>query len=223
MTSYIAERRQEEKDRRRTEIVEAAEHLYRELGWDAVTIDRVAKQARLSRALVYVYFKDKSELHFAITTRAMAILRSRFEAASASHDAGIDKIMAIGAAYMAFARDFPHYFDACARLELHAPDATGASPFESRSFEAGEQVMRVVVDALELGRQDGSVRADLDPHLTARVLWGFTHGIMQIATTKHDPLARVGISVPALTEHATAMIRSMLAPPVSASSSAGRP
>ena len=64
--SYIAERRQEEKDRRRIEIVEAAEDLYRELGWDAVTMDSVAKRARLSRALVYVYFKDKRDLHFAI-------------------------------------------------------------------------------------------------------------------------------------------------------------
>jgi AcrR family transcriptional regulator len=213
MTSYIAERRQEEKDRRRTEIVEAAESLYRELGWDAVTIDRVAKQARLSRALVYVYFKDKQELHFAIATRAMAILHSRFEAASAGHASGLDKITAIGGAYMAFAQEFPHYFDACARLELHAPGVTGPTPFETRSLEAGDQVMGVVVAALELGQQDGSVRLDLDPSLTARVLWGFTHGIMQIAMTKHEPLARVGIDVPALTEQATAMIRGMLAPP----------
>ena len=56
--SYIAERRQEEKERRSDEIVAAAEELYRELGWDAVTMDGVARRARLSRALVYVYFKD---------------------------------------------------------------------------------------------------------------------------------------------------------------------
>ncbi len=37
--SYIADRRQEEKDRRRNEIVDAAESLYRETGWDAVTMD----------------------------------------------------------------------------------------------------------------------------------------------------------------------------------------
>ena len=62
--SYIAERRQ---DHRRKEIVEAAEDLYREMGWDAVTMDG---SARLSRALVYVYFKDKQDLHFAIAWRA---------------------------------------------------------------------------------------------------------------------------------------------------------
>ena len=44
--SYIAERRQEEKDRRRAEIVDAAEALYAESGWDAVTMDQVARRAR---------------------------------------------------------------------------------------------------------------------------------------------------------------------------------
>jgi hypothetical protein len=51
MSSYIADRRQEEKDRRRNEIVDAAEALYREVGWDEVTMDSVARNARLSRAL----------------------------------------------------------------------------------------------------------------------------------------------------------------------------
>ncbi len=79
--SYITERRQEERDRRRAEIVDAAEALYSEVGWDAVTMDQVARRARLSRALVYVYFRDKSDLHLALVERALDTLRERFEAA----------------------------------------------------------------------------------------------------------------------------------------------
>ncbi len=36
------------------------------VGWDAMTMDQVARKARLSRALVYVYFKDKMDLMFGI-------------------------------------------------------------------------------------------------------------------------------------------------------------
>src|SRR5687768_11868667 len=120
--SYIAERRQEEKDRRRAEIVDAADDLYRELGWDAVTMDSVAKRARLSRALVYVYFKDKRDLHFAIAIRAMDALRVRFIEAFERSRTGIEKIEALGRAYMAYGQEFPHYFDACARLEAQVHD-----------------------------------------------------------------------------------------------------
>ena len=67
--SYIAERRVEEKERRRTEILAAAERLYSDKGWEAVTMDQVARSARLSRALLYLYFGDKEELLFGISER----------------------------------------------------------------------------------------------------------------------------------------------------------
>lgn len=212
--SYIAERRQEEKDRRRTEIVEAAEGLYREVGWDAVTMEGVAKRARLSRALVYVYFKDKQDLHFAISVRALETLEKRFEEASARPQSGLEKIIAIGRAYMAYAHEFPMYFDACARLELHAPDASALAEQELACMEVGRRVHQIVVEALVLGQRDGSVRPDVgDLAVTSRVLWGFMHGIMQIAMTKGGPLAKVGISVSQLTQQAVSLIRSALARP----------
>jgi AcrR family transcriptional regulator len=214
MSSYIAERRQEEKDRRRAEIIDAAECLYRRLGWDAVTMDSVAKHARLSRALVYVYFKDKRDLHFAIAGRAMEIVLARFEEAAARSRSGLDKVEAIGRAYMAFGQEFPHYFDACARLEMVTPSIDELSPQEAVSVQTGSRVHEVVIAALAAGQQDGSIRADLgDLQVTSRVLWGFTHGMIQIAVTKGEPLARQGISVAQLTQHALVLIRGMLGKP----------
>lgn len=212
--SYIAERRQEEKDRRRGEILDAAIDLYREVGWDAVTMDSVARRARLSRALVYVYFKDKRDLHFAIAARAMQTLRTRFEEASAQHESGLAKMVAIGSAYMAYGQEFPHYFDACARLELHAPDCREARPQERSTLEAGQRVHAIVEEALRAGQRDGTIRRDIgDLAVTSRVLWGFTHGLIQIAMTKGQPLAQAGITVPQLTQHAVELVRQMLAGP----------
>src|ERR1041384_1898431 len=177
--SYIAERRKEEKERRRDEIVEAAEELYRELGWDAVTMDSVARRARLSRALVYVYFKDKQDLHFAIAARALDMLRQRFEEASARARTGMDKVEACGRAYMAFAQEFPHFFDACARLESKAVDGAEPSPQAERRGECGPRGPSVVVDALATGQKDGSIRSEIgDLEVVSRVLWGFMHGLI---------------------------------------------
>ncbi|MDY0065495.1 MAG: TetR/AcrR family transcriptional regulator [Steroidobacteraceae bacterium] len=196
--------------------MDAAETLYRELGWDAVTMDSVARSARLSRALVYVYFKDKRDLHFAIAERALETLRTRFEEVSARCKSGIDKVEAIGRAYVAYAQEFPHYFDACARLELHAPAADGGplTPQERTCMETGKQVHDVVVAALQTGQRDGTIRRELgDLVVTSRVLWGFTHGLIQIAITKSEPLAQQGISVSQLTQQAISLIRYMLEGP----------
>jgi TetR/AcrR family transcriptional regulator len=201
--SYIAERRQEEKVRRRNEIVDAAEALYREIGWDAVTMDAVARRARLSRALVYVYFKDKRDLHFAIVNRAIDELAQRFTEAADSAANGAAKVLAIGRAYMRFSEELPHYFDACARLELHTPGEVEPTPQEQLLYEHGMRPHEVVIRALEAGQLDGSIRKDLgDLRVMARVLWGFSHGLMQIARTKRNVLARVGIDTDQLTNQA---------------------
>ena len=210
--SYIAERRQEEKDRRRVEIVEAAEDLYREMGWDAVTMDSVARRARLSRALVYVYFKDKQDLHLAIAARALEMLRQRFTEATARARTGMDKVEACGRAYMAFAQEFPHFFDACARLESKVADGTEPSAQAESCIECGKRVHDVVVEALATGQSDGTIRSDIgELEVVSRVLWGFMHGLIQIAITKGEPLAQQGISVQQLSQTALGFIRHGLA------------
>ena len=204
--TYIAERRQEERDRRRAEIVDAAEALYAEVGWDAVTMDQVARRARLSRALVYVYFHDRADLHFALVERSLEELRRRFEAAREGKARGIDQVEAIGRAYLEFARELPHYFDACARYQAHAGADGTPQPNECACMGAGHRAHEVIVDSLGRGVSDGSIRADIgNLYVTALALWAFSHGLIQIASTKAGQMGHQGIPVQAFVDHAFAM------------------
>src|SRR5471030_2519174 len=205
--SYIAQRRVEEKERRRAEILDAAEALYAKEGWDLVTVDQVARSARLSRALVYVYFKDKEEILFAIGERAMGLLRDRFIAASAGQRLGMEKIEAIGRSYMAYAFEFPHYFDFCSKFHAHsgAPDP-GSHDLACR--DAGDEAIAAVVQAIECGIRDGSIRADIgDPMMLAVTLWSFTHGLIQLAMAKGTDMARFGIEMPNLSDYGFGLLR----------------
>jgi AcrR family transcriptional regulator len=200
--SYIAERREEEKERRRSEILATAEKLYAKQGWDAVTMDQVARSARLSRALVYVYFRDKEDLLFAIGDRAMQLLTTRFQAAAAAPGTGLQRVLAIGRAYMGYALEFPHYFDACSRFQSHAMGAE-PSPNETACHQSGDQVMGTVVGVIEAGIRDGSLRKDIgDPLMLAFSLWAFTHGIIQLVMAKASDLARRGIAIPDFSNYA---------------------
>jgi TetR/AcrR family transcriptional regulator len=193
--SYIAERREDEKERRRAEILNAAETLYIKKGWDALTVEQVARSARLSRALVYVYFRDKEDLLFAIGERAMLLLRDRFVAATATTASGMDQVEAIGRAYLGYASEFPHYFDFCSRFKQQAISAD-PSTNEGSCKVAGDQVLGTVVQAIEAGIRDGSIRADIgDPMMFAMTLWAFTHGVIQLGTVKGGDFAQHGIAI----------------------------
>jgi AcrR family transcriptional regulator len=50
--------------KRRDQIVQAAVHLFSENGYFVTTIDDIAKEADVSKGLIYVHFKDKNDLLF---------------------------------------------------------------------------------------------------------------------------------------------------------------
>lgn len=207
-------RRLEEKERRRSEIVQAAAELAWRQGWDAVTMDGVARHARLSRALVYLYFKDKNALHAALCEQAGAILHQRFREAISRHTHGFAQCEAVGRAYVAFATEMPHYFEAMSRFEARTPETDDPHSADLRVLKGGERIKTLMEEAIERGIADGSIRTDVgDPRVVSIALWGMTHGIIQIAATKAAQIARRGVSTHELVDHAFLMLRRALAPP----------
>src|SRR6516164_2745210 len=139
--NYLAERR-------RAEILDAAVAVAGSVGWDAFTMDQVARRARLSRALLYVYFKDKVDLMFGICERALVTLRQRFVDAVSRHRLGLDQILGIGRAYIAFSQEFPVYFDVLSRCELREVSTEDGVPSEAACQVEGGEVQALMVSVL---------------------------------------------------------------------------
>lgn len=180
----ITERRQREKERRRNDIIDAAERVFFSNGLENATMDDVAEQAELSKGTLYIYFKSKEDLYLAITKRGLDILTSMFEKASATASLGIEKIYAIGQAYRDFSKKHTDYFQAMAYFDLRIKEISDESPNAKLSIEQGEKVLTICAEAIQYGIEDGTIRSDIDPKKTAIVLWGQTNGILQLILNK---------------------------------------
>lgn len=191
------QRRDDEKEQRREALIDAAELVFAVAGFEIAKVEDVAREARVSRALVYLYFGNKDELLRAICLRGLRLVRERFVAAAATQPRGREQLMAIGQAYIGFASEFPLYFAAMSRFEAHSPDAKNLSASEQAIFAASAAIHQVTVAALRQGMRDGSIRRIQQPMLMAMTLWGFIHGTIQIAQTKSPFLIEAGISVEA--------------------------
>lgn len=202
--SELTERRREEKDRRRNEILDAAAATAAEGGFDAITMDQVARRARLSRALVYVYFEDKAALCLALCERALELLLERFAEATREAPDGLARLAAMGRAYVTFSQELPVYFEALARFE-----ARSAQDLERQAggcLELGDLCHQRMTATIRDGIDDGSIRADVGaPDAVAIALWGFMHGVIQIAATKPALLVHRNTHAAQLYEHAMAL------------------
>lgn len=207
----LTERRLEEKERRRVDILDAAEAVAAVVGFESLTMDLVARQARLSRGLLYVYFKDKSDLLVGLCTRALALLHERFTSVVASAPHGLAEVEACGRSYVQFARDFPVRFEALAYFEAHAPSAE-LDPAYDECMATGDRAKSVIVAAIERGKRDGTIRAEAgEATVLGFALWGLMHGVIQLTVKKSGGLIRAGIGSDELIEQSFKLALSALA------------
>ena len=148
----LTRRRQEEKERRRNDILDAAERVAAEGGLESLSMDQVAREARLSRGLLYVYFRDKHDLESGICERALRDLYTRFEKLSPAKQNGLDHVVALGRAYVAFAAECPLQFEALVRFEATDATTMGTESNDYACLAAGGRHATRVLHAQGRGR-----------------------------------------------------------------------
>ena len=141
-----ARRKEKEKEQRRSEIIDAAEKLFFEMGYEGVSMDDVAKETELAKGTLYLYFKNKEELF-------------------AKAGTGAEKLLSTGESYYGFYKRYPAYF----RLLNYAqsPCFTGESESSAEASRLGGEIVELMYRCILLGQADGSIRKDIDPLKTA--------------------------------------------------------
>ncbi|MDT8428404.1 MAG: TetR/AcrR family transcriptional regulator [Pseudomonadales bacterium] len=183
-----AARRKREKEVRAENILDAAEQVFFGKGFARTSMEEIALHAGASRALLYVYFKDKAAIMRGIMLRAAQALLLRLQAAFAAGDSGLAQLEGFGWAYYRFSLEQSDYFDVLTNLNTF-PLPDEPCPLFEEVRKCSEQLNLLLVTALENGIQDGSLcrQRVADPVLTANFLEGALHGvIMQTRSASID-------------------------------------
>ncbi len=171
-------RRLREKEQRRQTILNTAERIFAEKGFNETPMDEIAEAAELSKGTLYLYFKSKEELAFAIFHKNLLVLKDMIRQAAQSAQRGIDKIQAILSAYYRFYKDHlylksaqpsenPHRQYLNRLLGYYFKGEHPKHPYAERCFKEIQEIMGCIVGALQEGIQDGSIRSEIDPGKTA--------------------------------------------------------
>ena len=198
-------RREEDKEKRRAEIVETASRLFAEHGLENVSFTDIARATRLSRPLIYFYFPDLETLFLSAVLESTRRLHARFQEAVKKGRSGREQIEEIGRAYVAYHREHPDAFYLFSAYEAR-PGRKHA--LEGAIMQAKMEMNQTTAETLRRGCRDGSIRRDIpDPAVLSLCLWGFVHGLAQVAVVKSDTLTQFKVPPDTLVEQGFRFMR----------------
>jgi AcrR family transcriptional regulator len=180
-----AERRERQRQTLREQILNAARELFTELGYEAVTMRKIAEKIEYSPTTIYLHFSDKRALVNELCSMDFLELGKRFHALEAEPNP-IRRLKGIGTAFLLFARGWPNHY----RMMFMTPHPPVA--VEDRRIEKGNpevDAWAFLKGTIAEAQQRGMLRTDLGgPEVLAQIFFAGTHGVAALHIAKaNDP------------------------------------
>lgn len=172
----IAERKEREKQQRRKSILTAAEKIFFGRNGDKGTMDDIAEKVELSKGTLYLYFKNKTDLLYAIAEKGVDILINYFDEAVNPELKGRGQLSDLGDAFARFVEEHAQYFELILRFEVTEPQSGELKKDGALLMEPALAVLKRIIST---GQDDGSIRNDLSVDEIVIVLWSQMLGLMQ--------------------------------------------
>jgi len=102
-------RKETEQNAREKYIIDAAQKILFEKGFEKATFVEIAEKAEISRPTLSKYFKSKEEIYLAVHVRGLIIRWRMLKKAMAGQDDPADKLYAFGEAYYEFVKKYPEF------------------------------------------------------------------------------------------------------------------
>jgi len=180
------ERKERERTERRETIIDAAEEVINDKGFDAATVDEIAERAELGKGTLYLYVKSKASIYLAISERGSKILNSEMAKIITLDLTGLEMLRKLGEKYLKFIQANPIYFNAFAFYEnMMDQEKLAESEIAQNCEKHAREAMTYIVRSLQIGMQDGSVDSSYDPKELGVIIWGASKGIVQMAFLKN--------------------------------------
>lgn len=193
----LAKWKEREREQRRNDIIDAARKLFADKDFDEVSMNEIAGEVGLGKSTLYLYFKNKESLYFAVVLRGTRIWAEMVKEEVEKGNTGLEKLILYGNANRRFSNEYPDYF----RL-LYSPTSIKKQFDMDKMTSSGEfqevrelfkEIMLIGIDSIEKGRDEGEIRPDVDPTEAAILLSVIYNGKVNMGDWAKELLESRGI------------------------------
>jgi AcrR family transcriptional regulator len=193
----LAKWKEREREQRQNDIIEATRGLLALKDFDEVSMDEIARQVGLGKSTLYLYFKNKESLYFAVVLQGVRIWAEMVKKQVKDQNTGLEKLISYQNVNREFSTEYPDYF----RL-LYSPtsikkqfntDKMNSSEEFKEVRELFKEIMSIGIDSIQNGIDEGQIRPDVDPTGAAILLSVIYNGQVNMGDWAKELLENRGI------------------------------
>ena len=163
-------------------LLSVAVEVFNERGYDGTSMEDLSQRLGISKSAIYHHVQSKEELLRLAMNRALDGLFGVLDETRRLEAGAIDKLEHLVRGSVAV-------------LQRHAPYVTlllrarGNTEVERTAVNRRRQFDRYVAELVRQAEADGDVRPDIDPAVTARLVFGMVNSLTEWYRPRHSDLA----------------------------------
>lgn len=176
----IPERKQREREQRKAMIIDCAMDIFASKGIAATAMDEIAVKAELSKATLYLYFKNKDELIVHAMLRVISSYIQKLQVKMAETDDDLEKLHKVGEAYLEYYHEHPQYYTLLNSTEdfhsMVSPEYEVCQELQMTSL----QIWVIICEPISALIQKGVLLPDTIALELGMLLWAGSTGVIGI-------------------------------------------
>ncbi len=169
----ISDRKEREKQEMKKLIIDAALRMFVEDGYEKTSIRNIADKIEYSPGTIYLYYKDKDELLYAVQKVAFSKMLEAFQQEATSRSPW-KRLEQIAYTYVNFGIRHPDLYDLM--FIIRAPMNTAE---KKGDWDNGDACFNYLTDTISECMEKGLLRYS-DPRVAALSIWSMGHGLVSL-------------------------------------------
>lgn len=166
----------------REKILDVSKLMFSNQGFDKTSLRSIAKKLGISPGTIYLYFKNKDDLLFAVHEEGFKLLHERMQAKMGIKDP-IFRLKEIARAYIQFAWDFPEFYDLMfsksAPMNVLEENHGDINTVEEAMWTSAMSSFGCLVESVAYAMEKGVFIKDEVEKITFS-LWASVHGMVSL-------------------------------------------
>jgi len=153
-------------------LLQTAVKVFHERGYDGTSMEDLAKRLGITKSAIYYHVSSKEELLRLSVNRALDALFAVLEEPGASGGPAIDRLQHVVRRSVEVLIDELPFVTLLLRVQ-------GNSKVERKVLARRREFDQLVGDLVAEAETEGSIRPDVDPAVTSRLLFGMVNSLVQ--------------------------------------------